>query len=82
MNRESGSALQKAGPHDEGPIFLETLEPGTPHCFDGDGADQAAAVPIKAMRRNARMALISTRQKLREAIALTSEPFSHTVLHR
>jgi hypothetical protein len=56
MNRESGSALPKAGLHDEGPIFLETLEPGTPHCFDGDGADQAAAVSIKAMRRNARMA--------------------------
>jgi hypothetical protein len=30
-------------------------------CFNGDGTDQAAAVPIKVMRRNARMALIFCR---------------------
>jgi hypothetical protein len=28
------------------------------HCCNGDGTDQAAAVPIKVMRRNARLALI------------------------
>jgi hypothetical protein len=35
-----------------------------------DDTDQAAAVPIKAMRRNADMGLIFTRKKRGEAIAI------------
>jgi hypothetical protein len=67
MNREPGSAPPKQGLTT---IFLETLEQVQGLRIVSTEMVPTRRVPIKAMRRNARMALIFTRQKLREAIAI------------